>query len=156
MRRQIELAIVAVVAAVVGALAYHIVAWWPHPVVYHSGGSTAPPTSFKINGQEVQIHVDNDPLPLTFEVTGSGEADVTYAPGPDGTEVHTRVTTPWKVTVMAPAHIPARDVKMSATTTSDRDDAEITCRIGIAEAEFTGVPMSEDVAYGPHAVADCL
>ncbi|WP_189334346.1 hypothetical protein [Actinoplanes ianthinogenes] len=139
----------AVVAALVGALVYHLVIWWPH-----SGGI---PESVTVKAPPASSTINNDPLPLTFKVTGGGEADVTYTPGPDGTMVRTRVMTPWKVTVMAPRNIPARDVKMSVTTTSDRDDAKITCWIGIdVGSEFAGVAMSEDVAYGPHALANCL
>ncbi|GAA4591002.1 hypothetical protein BJY16_000131 [Actinoplanes octamycinicus] len=157
MRRQIELAVVAVVAAVVGALIHHIAYRWPGA---HSETISIPAATFRISGGPVSIsgggiEIDDSPMPIVFEVTGTGEADVTYSPGPNGTTAYARVKTPWKETVMVPGNIPARDITLLAISASARADAEITCRIGVAGTEFAGVAMAEDTGYGPHAAADC-
>jgi hypothetical protein len=157
MRRKFELAIVAVVAALVGALAYYIVGAWPNssPRSFSASSPTTFPTSFEIDGLSVRIDSDDSPLPITFQVTGSGEVDVTYFPGPDGKTTQARVRAPWQVTVQAPPHIPANTITLLAAATSDRQDTEVACRIVSADPESAGIALYEDTASGPHAVANC-
>jgi hypothetical protein len=159
MRRQIELAFVAVVAAMVGAGAYHVVDTWPH-----ASGTPQPqtvsiaPTTFRISGETIRIYgeplrIYDDPLPLTFEVTGTGQVDVTYSPDASGKITRARVTAPWQMTVQTPPHLPASAVTLTARTTSRQADAIVTCRI--IGAQFTGTAFAEDTDSGPHAVANC-
>ncbi|MFF5083981.1 hypothetical protein ACFY36_43600 [Actinoplanes sp. NPDC000266] len=159
MRRQIEVALVAVVAAMVGAVAYHAVDTWPSAAETPQPPTISiAPTTFRINGDTIRIYgepirINDDPLPLTFEVTGTGQVDVTYSPDASGTTTHTRVTAPWKTTVQAPPHIGANAVTLTARTTSTQAGATVTCRIVITE--FTGIPFAEDTDSGPHAEANC-
>jgi hypothetical protein len=96
MRRPLELALVALVAGVVGVVAYRVVGDRPHAsaAAPEPGVISIPAASFRISGT---FPVDENPLPLTFEVTGGGEVDVTYFPGPGGETIKARVTTPWQV-----------------------------------------------------------
>jgi hypothetical protein len=152
MRRQIEVALVAVVAATVGAVAYHIADRWPLAAeTPDSQTVSVAPTSLRISG--VTIRIDDDPLLLTFEVTGTGQVDVTYSPDASGKTSRARVTAPWQVTVPAPPRIPANAVTLIARTTSEQADAIVTCRIGTTE--FAGTAFAEDTGAGPHAVAHC-
>ncbi|SNY47349.1 hypothetical protein [Paractinoplanes atraurantiacus] len=152
MRRQIEVALVAVVAALVGAAAYHAVDTWPRAAETPQPQTISiPAATFRISAEAIRIDVN--PLPLTFEVTGTGPIDVTYSPDATGRTTHARVKAPWKVTVQAPPYIPANAVTLTARTTSAQDDAVVTCRI--VTTEFGGTALGDDTASGPHAVANC-
>jgi hypothetical protein len=151
MRRRLELALAVLVAIAVSMIAYHIVNAWPRTRTVTATATAAMPP----NPALVQILADLDkPLPLTFEVTGGEEVDVTYFPGPGGTKVRARVRTPWTVTVQASGHIAANVIALTATATTDRTDAAVACRIFSSEFGHT-VPLFEDEAYGPHAIARC-
>ncbi|XVU29534.1 hypothetical protein ACQPZJ_21395 [Actinoplanes sp. CA-054009] len=154
MRRQIELALVAVVAVMVGAVAYHAVDTWPHTAEPPQPQTISiAPTTFRISGEAIRVPIDVDPWPVTFEVTGTGPVDVTYSPDANGRTTHARVTAPWKVTVQAPPYVPASAVRLTAETTSTQADAVVTCRI--VSTELAGTAFAEDKTSGPHAVATC-
>ncbi|XVV15793.1 hypothetical protein ACQP2X_16035 [Actinoplanes sp. CA-131856] len=159
MRRQIEVALVAVVAALVGAVGYHVVDTWPHAAETPQPTTISiPPTTFRVSGEAIRVYgepipLDGGPLPLTFEVTGTGQVDVTYSPDANGKTTQARVTAPWKVTVHAPPHMPASALSLTARTTSKQADAVVTCRI--VSPEFPGTALAEDKGSGPQAAANC-
>ncbi|GLW32851.1 hypothetical protein [Actinoplanes regularis] len=163
MRRRLELSLVALTAVAVSAIAYHTVEAWPGQpqtvTATRSPGPDYPHTlELRINASSsltVEVVDGDEPLPLTFEVTGGGEVDVAYFPGPGGAEVRTRVKTPWTETVQAPPHIAANAITLTATATADSPDATVACRVSSSEAGPLSPPLFEDEAYGTHAVARC-
>jgi hypothetical protein len=114
----------------------------PSPDVSGGNAMSIPAERFRLNGTTVV-------LPLTLEVSGDGDADITYAPVLGKPSTRITAATPWTKTLEVSSGDPLVGM-LTARTSSTSQNATITCRIKIAEAL-----VEAKTAHGPHALAKC-
>ncbi|MBW6435707.1 MmpS family protein [Actinoplanes hulinensis] len=105
---------------------------------------TAPSTPERVSLLEA-------PVEVLFEVTGKGEADITYAYEYGQTPTRLSAETPWRTTTTRSLTEPVMLVTLTARATGTSTDTTIGCRVTIGG----NVILVEKTAHGPRAEATC-
>ncbi|MBO3738577.1 hypothetical protein J5X75_13710 [Actinoplanes sp. NEAU-H7] len=118
------------------------------------GGSSEqapPPVAAPTSTPADRVPLLEMPVEVALEVTGDGNADITYAYEYGQSPTHLRAAAPWRTTITRSLTEPVMIVSLTARAEGTGAGTTIGCRVTIG----ANVVLTENTAHGPHATATC-